>query len=154
MIAGREYSLIGWCTNRAALDSEQSLLDLLYKACDYVNMRPLKDISVHVDHCLDKLQSDKFEDEGGATATLILSTSHAAIHGWPCRDTEREDGGFFWFSLASCRDFDSYKLDRLLYIALGATIVERFERTPLVAAATKQESFSLKTVDMSKFVTK
>jgi len=40
-----------------------------------------------------------FEDEGGVTAVVILSTSHAAIHTWPLRQC-------FELDVYSCRDFE------------------------------------------------
>jgi S-adenosylmethionine/arginine decarboxylase-like enzyme len=74
---------------------------------------------------LKRLGRERFEDEGGATAVLVLSTSHIAIHGWPHRDKSRDDGGFFWLSVCSCREFDPDIVDDIIYKSLGTTKINR-----------------------------
>jgi S-adenosylmethionine/arginine decarboxylase-like enzyme len=85
----------------------------------------LQSMSVHVDLELDKLKVDRFEDEGGATASLILSTSHASIHGWPDRT---EEAGFFWLTIGSCREFNIHVVDRIVEGVLHPTNLDRYVR--------------------------
>ena len=127
---GRVYEVLGWCRNKSVLNSEKSLKKLLNSICKCIDMRPLVKSGVNVDLQIEKLGQKKFEDEGGSSAVLILSTSHAAIHGWPERESQREDGGFFWLEVASCRDFDSIDVDIKLHECLDVTFAERFERVP------------------------
>lgn len=60
-----------------------------------------------------RLGQDVESDEGGVTAVVVLSTSHAAIHTWP------EDGGAR-FDVDSCREFDVQVVCRVLEEFLGA----------------------------------
>jgi len=53
-------------------------------------------------------------DEGGLTAVVVLSTSHAAIHTWPEIEGAR-------FDVDSCRVFDPAVVDSVLALRLGAT---------------------------------
>jgi len=50
---------------------------------------------------------EPFEDEGGTTGFVVLSTSHCAIHTWPLRET-------FVMDVYSCRDFEPAVVERLL----------------------------------------
>ena len=47
---------------------------------------------------IEKIGREPFEDEGGITITLVLSTSHCAIHTWPLRNE-------FHLDIYSCRFF-------------------------------------------------
>jgi hypothetical protein len=120
-VAGREYSVIGWCTNKRILSCKEDLLKLLHEICYLINMRPLQDMGLDVELDAKKKDLTLFEDEGGSTASLILSTSHANIHGWPIKDETRTDGGFFWFTIGSCRDFSTQIVDNYLKDKLGTT---------------------------------
>lgn len=122
---GMEYTVIGWARNKPLLDSEHDLLTLLHDVCRAIGMRKLKSMAVHVELELNKLKSERFEDEGGATASLILSTSHASIHGWPDRSDE---AGFFWLSIGSCREFEISTVDRVLVAQLDLLNVDRYIR--------------------------
>lgn len=150
MLIGQEYTVIGWCKNRLILQDKDLLQSLLVDICDGIKMRSLGSIGVDVPVELEKLDEVLFEDEGGSTsgvlavrvvwdrlavkpeqasqASLVLSTSHANIHGWPERDTEREDGGFFWFTVGSCRSFDPKTVDEMLTSALHVTDANKSER--------------------------
>ena len=66
-------------------------------------MVPLKESSVYVPIELERLGKEPRDDEGGSSAVLILSTSHAAIHGWPAR---HPDYGYFSCQVSSCREFE------------------------------------------------
>jgi S-adenosylmethionine/arginine decarboxylase-like enzyme len=125
---GQEYTVIGWCKNRDLLNDERLLKGLLTDVCKEINMRPLRAIGVDVPIALEKMKAEQFEDEGGSSAVLILSTSHASIHGWPERDQTREDGAFFWLSVGSCRGFDSRKVDAVINPMLHVTEADRFGR--------------------------
>lgn len=147
MLIGQEYTVIGWCKNRILLQDKDLLQSLLVDICAGIKMQPLGSIGVNVPVELEKLDKVLFEDEGGSTsgvlsmrlvlarkpelasqASLILSTSHANIHGWPERDAEREDGGFFWFTVGSCRSFDPKIVDEMLSSALHVTEADKNER--------------------------
>lgn len=137
MLIGQEYTVIGWCKNRLILQDKIMLQSLLEDVCVCSGMKSLGSIGVDVPLELRKLKQERFEDEGGSTscvlsghaeanqACLILSTSHANIHGWPYRDSDREDGGFFWFTIGSCRGFDTDKIDKVLTKFLKMTEVNR-----------------------------
>jgi len=125
---GLEYTIVGWCRHKWVLCDESALKSLLHDVCRAAGMRPLADASVNVDIQLEKLNAEKFEDEGGSSACVILSTSHANIHGWPKRDSSRTDGGFFWFTIGSCRQFDYRGVYKVLNNALGITLAENFKR--------------------------
>lgn len=45
-------------------------------------------------------KTGKFEDEGGITAVVVISTSHLSIHCWPLQK-------FFSMDTFSCKSFDS-----------------------------------------------
>lgn len=62
----------------------------------------VKRLGQHVEH-----------DEGGITAVVVLSTSHAAIHTWP-------EEGMGRFDVDSCRDFDVSLVDQVLQSELSA----------------------------------
>jgi len=121
---GYEYNVIGWCKNRTVLGCEWRLIELLSKICNSIGMRQLSSGSVTVECDLNKLDREQFQDEGGVTAYLILSTSHIAIHGWPYRDMKRDDGGYFWLNVCSCRSFNNSVIDSTLKSALNTTNVD------------------------------
>lgn len=76
---------------------EQFLLDLVAR----LGMRPLGKPHIYeVVEEIEKLGSEPFEDEGGTTGIVVLSTSHCAIHTWPLRSE-------FVIDVYSCRDFDT-----------------------------------------------
>lgn len=73
------------------------LLDLVHS----LGMRPLgKPHLYEVEAEIAKLNVEPFEDEGGVTGVVVLSTSHCSIHTWPLRP-------FFVLDVYSCRDFDT-----------------------------------------------
>lgn len=45
-------------------------------------------------------ETGQFEDEGGITAVVVISTSHLAIHCWPLQK-------FFSLDAFSCKNFDA-----------------------------------------------
>lgn len=75
---------------------KQFLLDLVHA----LDMRCLgAPHTYEVEEEIEKLGVEPFEDEGGVTGIVVLSTSHCAIHTWPLRS-------FFVMDVYSCRDFD------------------------------------------------
>ena len=59
-----------------------------------------------------KLQSNKFQDEGGITGMCVISTSHMSIHCWPIRKC-------FSMDVFSCKDFDANKAKEIIWNLLG-----------------------------------
>ncbi len=79
-----------------------------------LGMRPLGDAVVHdVPVELAKLHVEPFEDEGGVTGVVVLSTSHCAIHTWPARR-------LLVLDVFSCRDFPPGVVKEALDDAFGA----------------------------------
>jgi len=67
-----------------------------------------------VEEEISKLGCEPFEDEGGVSGVVVLSTSHCAIHTWPLRS-------FFVMDIYSCRDFSNLEeIERLLQKYLQA----------------------------------
>jgi S-adenosylmethionine decarboxylase len=53
-----------------------------------------------------------FQDEGGTTGFVVISTSHISIHTWELRR-------FFQLDVFSCKDFDSEVALEFIYETLG-----------------------------------
>lgn len=64
---------------------------------------------------IEKLGVEPFEDEGGVTGFIVLSTSHCSIHTWPlrARDRTRE---MFVLDVYSCRYFEMSAVFELLSV--------------------------------------
>jgi S-adenosylmethionine decarboxylase len=83
------------------LGSVDVVMAMLQEVVFDVGMRPLAPpTTFDVPLEIEKLGGEVFEDEGGVTGFIVLSTSHCAVHTWPLRS-------FFVFDLFSCRDFDA-----------------------------------------------
>ena len=54
----------------------------------------------------------KFQDEGGTTGFVVISTSHISIHTWQMRN-------FFQLDVFSCKDFDAEKAINFIKENLG-----------------------------------
>ncbi|MEE9220037.1 MAG: S-adenosylmethionine decarboxylase [candidate division NC10 bacterium] len=68
--------------------------------CSAIDMRTISGPhTVVVEEALVERGADPFEDEGGVTSVLVLSTSHICIHTWPLRERLEVD-------CYSCRDFE------------------------------------------------
>lgn len=72
-----------------------------------VGMTVLDVHAYEVEEDMSKVDSSPFQDCGGITAYVVLSTSHCSFHGWPLT-------GEFRFDLYSCKDFDARKVEALL----------------------------------------
>lgn len=93
------------------VDRVRTFLESLVPA---LGMRALADpVMFDVPIELEKMRVEPFEDEGGVTGTIVLSTSHVAIHTWPARH-------FFVIDVFSCRDFDPSIVARAVLLAFGA----------------------------------
>lgn len=83
---------------------ERFLEDLVER----LGMRCLgKPHTYEVEEAIHKLGAEPFEDEGGTTGIVVLSTSHCAIHTWPLRSE-------FVMDVYSCRDFESQAVEAAL----------------------------------------
>ena len=110
---GRHIKVLGR-GDPALLGSVDVVLAMLQEVVHDVGMRPLgAPIAYDVPLEVEKLGGEVFEDEGGVTGVIVLSTSHCAIHTWPLRS---------WFvaDLFSCRDFDPGAVTARMRERLGA----------------------------------
>ena len=57
-------------------------------------------------------ETGTFEDEGGITAIVVISTSHMSIHCWPLQ-------GFFSLDAFSCKTFDPNLAKMIIQETLG-----------------------------------
>ena len=130
MNRGREYSLWGWAENHAVLGEPGALKTLLASICRAISMTELDSLSLSVPKALENLAREPFKDEGGATAVIVLSTSHAAIHGWPDRSPV---AGWFQLSVSSCRDFEPAMVRAITSSVLNTCQV--WEHTHEISAA-------------------
>jgi S-adenosylmethionine/arginine decarboxylase-like enzyme len=116
MVEGRHIKIVGVGGESSVepMGDVKTIERLLYAVVDLVGMRPLAPAQVHdVPVEILKLGAIPFEDEGGVTGVLILSTSHCTIHTWPLRKK-------FVFDLYSCRDFDPMPVVEMVTTALKA----------------------------------
>jgi S-adenosylmethionine decarboxylase len=103
MSHGRHVKVVGYgdAARLGAVDNVRAFLEGVVQA---VGMRPLGEPQMHdVALDLEKMNVEPFEDEGGVTGVVVLSTSHCSIHTWPLRR-------FFTFDLYSCRGFSDGKV--------------------------------------------
>lgn len=109
---GRHIRVVGY-GDPAKLGDVDNVERFLKGAVHAVGMRPLAAPQMH-DVALDlaKMNVEPFEDEGGVTGVVVLSTSHCSIHTWPLRN-------YFVFDLYSCRDFNDNKVLRALSSSFG-----------------------------------
>jgi S-adenosylmethionine decarboxylase len=99
--------------NSEKLGSEELLKEFLSKVVDVVGMRVLSGPHMsNVELDIAKMGKEPFEDEGGITGIVVLSTSHCAIHTWPLRET-------FVMDIYSCREFQPEVVKPLLEVILG-----------------------------------
>lgn len=69
-----------------------------------------------------------FADEGGITATQVISTSHLALHAWPLQN-------FFSLDIFSCKEFDWELTLDIIRTTLGVVdeetmVLDRFKPDP------------------------
>lgn len=113
---GRHVKVVGF-GDPARMGSPTLVRNFLLAVVEAVGMRPLAEPQMHdVAIDLSKMGVEPFEDEGGVTGVVVLSTSHCSIHTWPARE-------WMVFDLYSCRPFDPGPVLGLLQEHLGTTDV-------------------------------
>ena len=118
---GRHIKVLG-IGSPDALRSVSGVETFLVDLVEALGMRPLGEPHTYeVEEEIEKLGVEPFEDEGGVTGIVVLSTSHCAIHTWPLR-------GFFVMDVYSCRDFDESIVRRMVAARFGT---ERLRITDL-----------------------
>ncbi len=86
----------------------EAIKRFLQEMVDELGMRCLGDPHMYeVEEEIFKLGVEPFEDEGGVTGVVVLSTSHCAVHTWPLRTR-------FVMDIYSCRDFESATVERVV----------------------------------------
>jgi len=97
---GRHIKILGRSSadQLRSIDTIRTLLEDIVRS---LGMRCLGEPHLYeVEEEIEKLGVEPFEDEGGITGVVVLSTSHCAIHTWPLRS-------FFVMDVYSCRSFDA-----------------------------------------------
>jgi S-adenosylmethionine/arginine decarboxylase-like enzyme len=88
-----------------------------------------KDVSLDPAKLASVKSGGAFQDEGGTTGMVVISTSHISIHTWELRR-------FFQLDVFSCKDFDGEAALQFIYESLGVSrasvceIVRYDEYTP------------------------
>jgi len=99
LIDGRHIKAIGIGDPRR-LRSASDIRGLLGDLVAALEMRSLAPPQIYeVEENIRLMNCEPFEDEGGVTGFVVLSTSHCAIHTWPLRSK-------FVLDVFSCRKFD------------------------------------------------
>lgn len=81
-----------------------------------LGMRSLGEpVTYEVREEIKRMGAEPYEDEGGVTSVVVLSTSHAAIHTWPLR-------GRAVLDVYSCREFDPRAVLELCAVSFLAEI--------------------------------
>jgi S-adenosylmethionine decarboxylase len=113
MTHGRHIKVLGWAPP-ARLRAKAQIAALLETLVGRLGMRCLGPVQVYeVEEQLVRLGVEPFEDEGGVSAIVVLSTSHCAIHTWPLRE-------YFVMDVYSCRDFEADAIASALTAMLEA----------------------------------
>lgn len=113
---GRHVKVVGE-GSAALLGSPDTIREFLIATVEKLGMRMLGAPVIHdVEIDIAKLGAEPFEDEGGVTGFVVLSTSHCSIHTWPAREKPE-----FVLDLYSCRDFSVETMTSFVREALGAT---------------------------------
>ena len=110
---GRHIKVLGR-GNGTALGSTAFVERFLEDLVSGLGMRQLGGVHLYeVVQEIEKMGVEPFEDEGGVTGVVVLSTSHCSIHTWPLRKLQpgRE---MFVLDVYSCRDFDPAVVEGLL----------------------------------------
>lgn len=98
---GRHVKYVCQLADPELLRAPELISAMLTTLCTSIGMRPLGAVHIYsVEEELSKLGVEPFEDEGGVTGVVVLSTSHIGFHGWPLR-------GLAILDVFSCRDFDA-----------------------------------------------
>ncbi|BAM93213.1 S-adenosylmethionine decarboxylase-like protein [Bradyrhizobium oligotrophicum S58] len=99
MILGRHIKAVG-IGDPDRLRSMSRIKGLLDDLVEALNMRALGSPHIYeVEEDIRRMNCEPFEDEGGVTGIVVLSTSHCAIHTWPLQSQ-------FVLDVFSCRKFN------------------------------------------------
>ena len=129
MIGGRHIKVIG-IGDPERLRSVSDIRDLLASLVAALDMRALGPPHIYeVEENLRRIECEPFEDEGGVTGVVVLSTSHCAVHTWPLRAR-------FVLDVFSCRNFDPSIVARLVRATFATT---RLRISDLSEALTLEE---------------
>lgn len=112
---GSHIKVVGYADEKR-LGSVANIRAFLVDLVGRLGMRPLGEPVMHdVELDLSKLNVEPFEDEGGITGVVVLSTSHCSIHTWPARK-------LYVLDVYSCRDFGALKVIDAIdsYLGQGA----------------------------------
>jgi S-adenosylmethionine/arginine decarboxylase-like enzyme len=102
----------------ALLGDVDRVEEFLSRLVKELGMRMLGSPAIHdVDLDLERMNVVPFMDEGGITGTVVLSTSHIAIHTWPARHV-------FVLDCFSCRDYPTDVVLSALFRAFGTFTVK------------------------------
>ena len=118
------YAVWGWASHRGVLGDRSALKDFLSRLVEASKLEALWVCSADVEVQVALLERALEEDEGGAAASIVTSTGHASIHGWPEADPLEDDGAYFTLQVTSCRDFDKNLVMNLARGVLGATRID------------------------------
>jgi S-adenosylmethionine/arginine decarboxylase-like enzyme len=94
------------------LDDVQFIGELLSEIVSSINMVEIGRLICDIPLEVSKLGGEVFEDEGGVSGVIVLSTSHCSIHTWPLRQSAVMD-------VYSCQVFDPASVLSVLCNRLG-----------------------------------
>ncbi len=119
MSHGRMVHLAANDGDAQVLGSVERVQVFVDNLCGALGMSKIDSLMVDIATSVEKLGREPFEDEGGITGCLILSTSHITIHTWPLRRHTQ-------LSVYSCRDFDPAIVSRLFcaFFSADSTLVK------------------------------
>lgn len=109
---GRHIKVVGAAGSTVKLGELATVQAFLASLVTRLGMRGLGELAFDVPLEVAKLTATPFEDEGGVTGVVVLSTSHCSIHTWPLRN-------HFVCDVYSCRDFAGSLIIEELEAAFG-----------------------------------
>lgn len=119
-MSGRHIKVLGR-GDRDLLSSLAEIDRFLVDLVARLEMRALGDPHLYeVVQEIAKMSVEPFEDEGGVTGVVVLSTSHCAIHTWPLRHHSLDNREMFVLDIYSCRDFVPGTVLELVRTRFGA----------------------------------
>ena len=114
--AGLHLTMDGYVKDSTVFTKEtiEGMFAKVIAALDMKALGPAHVYEVPVDpEVLRRVQeTGTFEDEGGITAIVVISTSHMSIHCWPLQ-------GFFSLDAFSCKTFDPNLAKMIIQETLG-----------------------------------
>ena len=137
---GRHVKVLGR-GNAEKLSSGRLVEEFLEELCRQLGMRMLGQVHIYdVVQDITKMGVEPFEDEGGITGFLVLSTSHISMHTWPLRE-KTADREMFVLDVYSCRDFEVETVTAELERAFDSAGIQVTDLTPSLSySAASQKS--------------